>query len=202
MPRKFVVKQRIGIPRICAYAPCSKPFTAYRADKVYHTDRCRAYASIARKVLPANSLAVHSTPIEEFEVSDPFAALKSPKALQANEQRKCAYASCDVVFTPVNNKHRYHSDSCRYSAFVDRLRSRTKPNKAKELLADLTKDQKARMLQRLGLTVTPEVLERLDEHLQPSTDTPPDSLGNASEPSTASESDSWFDVLKQPKSGA
>lgn len=199
MPRKVVIKPRIGIPRICAYEPCGKPFTAYRADKVYHTDRCRAYASIARKVLPASSLAVHSTPIEEFEVSDPFAALKAPKALEPLEHRKCAYAGCDVAFVPVNVKHRYHSDACRYSAFVDRLKSRSKPNKAKELLSDLTKDQKARMLQRLGLTVTPEVLERLDEHLQPSTDTPPDSLGNASEPSEASEADSWFDVLKQPK---
>lgn len=199
MPRKFVAKQRIGIPRICKYEPCSKPFTAYRADKEYHTSKCRAYASIARKVNPPEMLAVQANASEEFEVSDPFAALKHPKASKPNEPRKCAYVHCNVVFEPVNGKHKYHSDACRYNAFIDRLKRRSKPNKAKELLQDLTAEQKARMLKRLGLTVTPEVLERLDEHLQPSTDTPPDSLGNASEPSVASESDSWFDVLKQPK---
>lgn len=199
MPRKVVIKQRVGIPRVCAWDGCKKPFTAYRADKVYHTDRCRAYACISRKVNPPEMLAIADQSATDFDVSDPFAALKDSKKQEATlANRVCAYAECGILFAPYNAKHRYHSDTCRYNAFVDRLKARKKPNEAKALLSELTPAQKRKMLAKLGIVADADVLSKLAEFPDDDADNPPEMLAEDSENSLASDDDSWFDTLKKP----
>jgi hypothetical protein len=199
MPRKVKIKPRIGIPRVCKYEGCKKPFTAYRADKEYHTARCRAYASIARKVNPPEMLAEPREHSQDFTVSDPFASLMHRKDSQDTASEiKCAWHGCDQMFVPFSAKHKYHSDACRYSAFVENLKTRKAPT-ANKLLDTLDPATKKKMLEKLGIAVSPDVAHKIG------VDAPPESLAmltdasEAQEPSEAEQDQGWFDTLKLNK---
>lgn len=188
---------RVGIPRVCAYDGCKKAFIAYRKDKIYHTSRCRAYACIAREAIPAELLTTHAGPIKDFELCDPFGALLEARKVSVGvlHQRRCAFEPCDVMFMPSNAKHRFHSDACRYQAFVAKLNAR---KEAANPLEGMTAEQKLKTLEKLGIAVDSNTAKKLlGEHSVHIPSTPVQLHEMLTDASEANEQDdSWFDALQ------